>query len=169
MNLTGEDFLSLGLTMVNRTAKSERVARERFQAHFGTEAVVVADLWRRLGPTSLVTDYKCKPTHLLWCLMFLKGYGKEMVMASSVGCDESTWRKWIWLVLTHGLHELKTDLVSFRVSTMMSSPLLHIPLFRSHSFLFFLVLLLFLLFLFVDAYYRSRYPGGSFVTHDKSP
>jgi hypothetical protein len=121
INLTGEDFLNMGLTIVNRKVKSKRVARERFQAHFGTEAVVVADLWLRLQPTSLVTDNNCKPTHLLWCLMFLKGYGKEMVMASSIGCDESTWRKWIWLVLTYGFQELKTDLVSFDNDDVVSS------------------------------------------------
>jgi hypothetical protein len=82
MNLTDKDFFSLGLTLINRTVKSKRVARERFHAHFGTEAVIVADLWRRLGPTSLMTDYNCKPTHLLWCLMFLKGYGNEMLMTA---------------------------------------------------------------------------------------
>jgi hypothetical protein len=64
---------------------------ERFQATFGIEAVVVVVyLWRRLRPTSLVTDYNCNTTRL----MFIKVYGEEMVMTSSVGCDE-TWRKWI--------------------------------------------------------------------------
>jgi hypothetical protein len=93
MNLIGEDYHFMRLALVNRTSKSERVARERFQANFGTEPVFVADLWSRLQLTSLVTDYNCKPPHLLKCFMCLKGYGKEMVMASIVGCDESTWRK----------------------------------------------------------------------------
>lgn len=107
------DFLKLGLFIAGRrVVKSRKVSRGRFQSSFGTEPVVVADLWQLLMDCRLWTYRdKCKPSHLLWALMFLKTYGKEMDMAARVRCDEKTWRKWVWVVL-HGISLLKSDVVS---------------------------------------------------------
>jgi hypothetical protein len=48
VEFTADDFLKLGLHMMNQTIKSSTVSREWFQANYGTEAVVVADVWFRL-------------------------------------------------------------------------------------------------------------------------
>jgi hypothetical protein len=106
------DFLKLGLFIVGRrVVKSCKIARDRFQSSFGTEPVVVADLWHRLMDCRRWSERnKCKPSHLLWALMFIKTYGKEMDMAARARCDEKTWRKWVWIVL-YGINLLKHDVV----------------------------------------------------------
>jgi hypothetical protein len=68
VDFTAEDFLKLGLHIVNRGIKSDAVARERFQANYGTEAVVVADVWLRLMNSQWSEKCSMKPVHLLWSL-----------------------------------------------------------------------------------------------------
>jgi hypothetical protein len=46
VEFTADDFLKLGLHVINQTIKSSTVAG--FQANYGTEAVAVADVWCRL-------------------------------------------------------------------------------------------------------------------------
>jgi hypothetical protein len=48
MKFTADVFLQLGLSMINEGIKSDAVSRERFHAHYVTEAVVIADVWLRL-------------------------------------------------------------------------------------------------------------------------
>lgn len=111
MELNDNEFLLLGLNILGRVLKSEKVARDRFRSNFGTEPVVAADLWMRLQSSIWRERKSCKPHHLLWCLMFLKSYDKEMNMAAKVGCDEKTWRKWIWCILRE-INVLKHEVVS---------------------------------------------------------
>jgi hypothetical protein len=111
MEYTADDFLQLGLSMINKVIKSDAVARERFQANYGTEAVVVADIWLRLMNSQWREKNSMKPTHLLWSPMFIKSYGKQREMAPKNKCDEKTWRKWVWRGL-QGINHLKKDVVS---------------------------------------------------------
>lgn len=111
LEFSSEGFLQLGLNLVNQGVKSDAVARERFQAIYGTEAVVVADVWLKLMNSEWREKNSIKPTHLLWSLMFIKSYGKQREMAPKSKCDEKTWRKWVWKGL-HGINHLKKDIVS---------------------------------------------------------
>ena len=87
IEFSADDFLQLGLNIINRSIKSNVVARERFQANYGTEAVVVADVWLRLMNSNWRETTCIKPTHLLWSLMFIKSYGKQREMAAKSKCD----------------------------------------------------------------------------------
>jgi hypothetical protein len=129
------DFLRLGLFVVGRKVlKSDKLARDRFQSSFGTQPVVVADLWHRLMDCGRRRNrHKCRPKHLLWALMFLKSYGKEMDMAARATCDEKTWRKWIWIVLS-GINTMKCDVVSdTMIDTTDTTTIITVNL--SHNFL----------------------------------
>ena len=93
---------------------SPQVAQDRFIGNFGTMPVIVAVLWRLLKPWVRRQRGYCKPWHLLWTLMFMKTYGTEKHLASFVGADEKTWRKWVWYML-EGIHNLSPKVVSFMV------------------------------------------------------
>jgi alpha-glucuronidase len=126
VEFTADDFLKFGFNVINRSIKSDAVAREWFQAIYGTEAVVVADVWFRLMNSQWREKDSMKPTHLLWSLMFLKTYGKQREMAPKNNCDEKTWRKWIWKGL-RGINHLKKDFVS-------SDPVIVSDNVQSHSY-----------------------------------
>jgi hypothetical protein len=67
-----------------------------FHACFGVSSSVCAALWSLcipfLPPGTL-------PIHLLWALYFLKVYTTENHNASVAGIDETTFRKWTWIVV----------------------------------------------------------------------
>ena len=52
-----------------------------------------------------------EPIHLLWTLMFLKGYHKESVNSAIAEVDEKTFRKWVWILIPE-ISYLEGDLVS---------------------------------------------------------
>jgi hypothetical protein len=92
--------------MISQTIKSSTVARERFQANYGTEAVVAADVWLRLMSSRLREKNSLKPNHLLWS----QSYGKQREMAPKNKCDEKTWRNWVWKG-RYAINHLKKDVV----------------------------------------------------------
>lgn len=47
----------------------------------------------------------------MWCLLFLKSYATESIIAVTVQADEKTVRKWVWYLITE-LGDLYDDLVS---------------------------------------------------------
>lgn len=72
---------------------SSKTGYRRFRAFFGVSPATCAVLWTLIEnkPTG------SKPTHLLWSLLFLKGYANEHVNSTIVGADEKTFRKWNWI------------------------------------------------------------------------
>ena len=40
-----------------------------------------------------------QPKHLLWTLLFLKGYSTENIHAQMAGCSAKTFRKWVWFTI----------------------------------------------------------------------
>jgi len=65
----------------------------RFRELFGATPAVCACLWRRAGDAR--PQGTC-PEHLLWMLLFLKGYSTEAYNRTLLGADEKTIRKWVW-------------------------------------------------------------------------
>jgi hypothetical protein len=53
------------------------------------------------------------PAHLLWALLFLKSYCHEKYLASMLGVQPKTVRKWVWYFLN-----AVADLAEYVVSTI---------------------------------------------------
>jgi hypothetical protein len=110
MNLDAADFLDIGLAIIGRSVKSEKLARDRFASSYGTEPLIAAILWEMMMNSNIQYD-KPFPKHLLWALMFLKSYDTEMNIASRLRVDEKTYRKWLWIILPW-IATLKREAVS---------------------------------------------------------
>ena len=67
-----------------------------FFAHFGCSSDVISIVWQKIHR---IKPRSCKPKHVLWALLFLKTYNSEDVLASRVGTNRKTFRKWVWTVL----------------------------------------------------------------------
>jgi len=94
---------------------SKRVRMRRFKSHFGVTPVVAASLWARLAHSKwlLFAGFRGpKPEHLLWCLLWMKGYDTEERCAATVKAGEKNFRKWVWFYL-EGIARLDSTLVSF--------------------------------------------------------
>jgi len=58
---------------------------------------------------------------LLWASHFLKTYGTESTLASQIGVDEKTFRKWTW-ILVYAIADLAPEVVSVKcIETIFSS------------------------------------------------
>jgi hypothetical protein len=64
---------------------------------FGVSPANCSRLWDLI---KLSLPPRASPRHLLWALFFLKQYAHEVVNANFAQCDEKTFRKWCWIVLT---------------------------------------------------------------------
>ena len=94
------------------TSKCQRL----FQESFGAAPKVVATAWKLIaleGKLDFLGPRSLKPIHLLWALMFLKGYSTEGPNSARAKCDEKTFRKWTWFY-TKCLAELDSKVVSGR-------------------------------------------------------
>lgn len=113
-------FFSLGMRIVSKDCfagshqRCPRVQRERYHAFFGASPYVCSLLWAYLASSGSL-DSACVPKHLLWCLLFLKTYATEHVLAVIVGADEKTVRKWVWYLIEE-LGDLYDDLVGAKRS-----------------------------------------------------
>jgi hypothetical protein len=89
-------FQTLGLEIAGQRLRDER-ASKRYKAHFGCSPAVTAAVWSRMR----VEGQKpaIKPFHLLWTLVFLKGYYTESVASGICRCNETTYRTRVWQVL----------------------------------------------------------------------
>ena len=68
-------------------------------------------LWEMLVDNDILPDGGSLH-HFLWCLMFLKIYGKEKTMCSLLGgIDPKTFRKWVWIFMD-AICELESEVVS---------------------------------------------------------
>jgi hypothetical protein len=74
---------------------SNKTGYRRFRGLFGVSPASCAVLW------TLIEDKPpgSKPKHLLWSLLFLKGYANEHMNSAVVGVDEKTFRKWSWIFI----------------------------------------------------------------------
>ena len=100
--------------MINRcNSVSEETKERRFKSLFGERVYVFATLWSLLDPFNYKTMNNVETKHILWTLMFLKLYGKEINFCSlSGGCDEKTFRKWVWKMIFE-ISDLEPEVVSF--------------------------------------------------------
>jgi hypothetical protein len=114
--LSSQDFQELAGPLVNQAGRQigSPTFMRRFLTSFGLPPHVVASAWNmiagfgwldHLGPRSL------KPVHLLWGLMFMKGYATESDHAARAKCCETTFRKWAWFYV-ECLANLDAHLVS---------------------------------------------------------
>ena len=93
-----ETFFNLGsiLYPILKLGQSEIIRQRRFITFFGASYDVIFDLWE------LIVNYLPRnrnPMHLMWTMLFLKQYNKDSTNASVCGCDEKTFRNWVWLYL----------------------------------------------------------------------
>ena len=65
------------------TERAQTVEERRFRELFGVSAMVAISVWRRLSRTSQI-PFGGEPKHLLWALLFMKVYPKEMVMCKLI-------------------------------------------------------------------------------------
>jgi hypothetical protein len=120
MSSLSDFFYNLGIQMIlinhnSRRALSEATMKRRYISIFGFEPQVISTTW-----ISIFEGRKtCLPKHLLWALMFVKGYDCEAKLASFIGADEKTVRKYIWLVLQN-ITERRMDYVSSISSCCLS-------------------------------------------------
>ena len=77
--------------------------QRRFKRTFGLKPRQVSVLWRNLARNGLLDHLNgsrnLKPIHLLWTLMFLKGYEITESHCTRVGVSEKTFRKWVWIYI----------------------------------------------------------------------
>jgi hypothetical protein len=104
-------LLTVVSALLTVVSTAERELR-RFKAFFGMKPARASEVWSLLIGHNLMPP-KAQPMHLLWALLFLKLYGTEDVNAGMIGHDESTIRKWVWL-LVKAMHDLSKILVSIR-------------------------------------------------------
>jgi hypothetical protein len=77
--------------------KSKQVFDSQWIQFFGVEDVVCMEAWNmlRINPFADEEVRQAEPKHMLWGLMWLKGYDTESKMCSHAGCkDKGTFRKW---------------------------------------------------------------------------
>lgn len=97
--LLGSEFWTGG--QIGRKPRlSNNLAARRHNEMFGCSPFLCSLLWAFMVDGGHVTPRSglC-PIHLLWALMFLKLYCTESVFAALCGCNEKTFRKWIWKVI----------------------------------------------------------------------
>jgi len=100
MDMTADAFEGLagGIMHSISYTRAESTRNRRFRACFGTSALICVKLWTVCVDGGRLPQ-GAMPHHLLWALMFLKLYAVEEVHASHAGCDEKTFRDWVWAIL----------------------------------------------------------------------
>jgi hypothetical protein len=79
------------------TNTSCKIGMRRFKAFFGCSPKVCSIVWDMIKNDA---PSGSDPKHLLWTLVFLKGYETEHKLKGILGEDEKTIRKWIWTFVT---------------------------------------------------------------------
>ncbi|KDO22032.1 hypothetical protein SPRG_12241 [Saprolegnia parasitica CBS 223.65] len=89
-----DTFWTLGLAIAKHgLSQSTNIGMRRFRGLFGVGPDVCLKLW---DATAQVRPTDTSPVHLLWMLLFLKGYRTEAETHALIGADEKTLRKWLW-------------------------------------------------------------------------
>jgi hypothetical protein len=82
--------------------RKTQVNTRRYVEIFGIDHQMTSIVWRRVFvDIPIDTDMEIRPCHFLWTLMFLQSYELEGNLATSLGADEKTVRKYKWAVLEH--------------------------------------------------------------------
>ena len=77
----------------------------KYVAMFGITPLKVHHLWRLIvegddgNDGNNRSEKKFAPNHLLWALLLLRSYGREVILATLVGVSEKTFRKWAWMMI----------------------------------------------------------------------
>ncbi len=81
---------------------SEKIKNRRFIASFGATPLICAIVWNELKESNWFrrSPAKVKPCHLFMGLHFLKGYNTEASNAAMFQCDEKTFRRWSWYIVS---------------------------------------------------------------------
>ena len=66
-----------------------------FRESFGCGPNVAFVVWHMMWKHAMIPDGSCI-LHFLWTLMFMKDYGKSIMMATIAGTCPKTFRKWVW-------------------------------------------------------------------------
>lgn len=89
-----------------RSRAGTKIHYRRFKRAFGYSPRQVSVLWRHLVERGCLDDLNAKgsarnvkPIHLLWTLMFLRGYAIEESHSARAGVSEKTFRKWTWIYI----------------------------------------------------------------------
>ena len=102
-------IMEFGAIILNKGPKSAYNER-RWRSNFGVSPEICAELWHRIGPSSLPVGSKLE--HLLWALILLKGYPIESVACSLIGGhDEQTFREQAWFFV-EAISYLELDIIS---------------------------------------------------------
>ena len=125
--LTSDEFLGLGLERVGfQRHRQQKVSREanlkRFNAHYGSNPVVYAQIWEDLQTTTIpearIDIKKTDPVSFLMGVHFLKRYPTEHEQAGIFKLCEKTARKWAWYY-ARKLQALKEQ----KVRSLLPTPL----------------------------------------------
>jgi hypothetical protein len=111
--VAAEDFLVEARKIWRRDnphddSRSAAVEDRDFREFFGTFVEVVTILWNRLAARDLLPDGG-RLEHLLWALMFMKGYNKTKVFSVLCGANKDTAMKWVWSFIDDAIIPLLED------------------------------------------------------------
>jgi len=112
--LSADDFEVLGCKLMGFDKKGKKAHKGCFMAHFGLDPRMVSIVWKHLAASGWLHFAGVrgpKPEHFLWCLHWLKCYNTEEICAAHVGCDEKTFRKWVWFY-AEGIANLLNSVIS---------------------------------------------------------
>lgn len=105
-----DEFIEAAFAIWNHTNRNiaGTTLYRRFHSYFGVDVELCSGLW--LWIFDVLPD-SASYFHLLWALLFLKTYSSYEVLSGLVGCDEKTYRKWVWIFLV-AIADLEQDVVS---------------------------------------------------------
>jgi hypothetical protein len=90
-------FWSEGLKIMEHDKyNSSQIGLRRFREFFGVSPLVCQEVWKLIR-NKIPSGANAK--HVLWTLLFLKRYNTESVNRKICGCDEKSYRKWIWVFI----------------------------------------------------------------------
>ncbi|KAL7561027.1 hypothetical protein ACA910_000110 [Epithemia clementina (nom. ined.)] len=105
-----EDFVLIGAEIMRRPLghATTNGFLDCWTCHFQAAPLVVAWAWQLI--TAEPTEKRARPDHLLWALLLLKVYGKEVVFSGMCHVDEDTFRKWSWYFVSR-LADLEPEVI----------------------------------------------------------
>ena len=93
MKVSKLTFLSIARSKFDIGNNSSKMYIRRYRSILGISPEDTLIVWNKIDPSS------SELVHLLWALNFLTQYTVECNGAFIWGCDEKTYRKWVWYFL----------------------------------------------------------------------
>ena len=105
------EFRDIGADLMG-CKSSLKCFKRRYRSVFGTDPSICGLIWERLEKRGWIAyaGKRQKKVHLMWSLMFLKGYGTVEVYATQMRVSERTFKKWCWFYL-EGMASLDKEVV----------------------------------------------------------